>query len=303
MLACLAALTSLLGGCVTTSNGARAAFARKPIENPERSKIVPASLEESTEEPPALIPERRSFPMQGWWCGQFDEWLSPERAARGYTIILPGVEGTSWYNISVAHGLVKGGHEAAIEIHDWTTGRWPMFVYHLMALERNKAQAQIIADKIVQYQDHYPDRPVTLIGHSGGAAMAVLVLEALPDDRKITQAVLLAAALSPDYDLSTPLARTERGITNFYSAGDVLYLMAGTLALGTLDRQHSVSAGAIGFHTPDNLTSDERVRYELKLHQEGYRPEMLWSLNLGGHMGPTGRKFVAEWVAPRLQEK
>src|SRR4029079_11614400 len=98
-----------------------------------------------------------------------------------------------------------------------------------MALERNREQAREIAERIVAYQDRYPDRPVTLIGHSGGAAMAVRVLESLPDGRRSDQAVLLAGALSPDYDLSTALGRTERGITNFYSGGDVLYLVAGTL--------------------------------------------------------------------------
>jgi pimeloyl-ACP methyl ester carboxylesterase len=219
---------------------------------------------------------------------------------RGYTIVLPGVEGTSWFNISIARGLIDAGHESAVEISDWTTGYWPMFVYHLVALERNKAQAQEIAARIVAYQDRYPDRPVTLIGHSGGAAMAVLVLEALPDDRKITQAVLLAGALSPDYDLSTALDRTERGISNFYSGGDVLYLMAGTLALGTLDRQHAVSAGAVGFRTPEHLSPERQKWYESLLHEEPYRFEMLRSLNFGGQMGPANRKFVAQWVAPRL---
>ena len=130
--------------------------------------------------------------------------------------------------------------------------------------------------------------------------MAVLVLEALPEDRHVTQTVLLAGALSPDYDLSTALSRSERGITSFYSGGDFLYLGVGTLALGTIDRQHAVSAGAVGFRIPEHLNPERRRWYESQLHEEPYRLEMLRSFNFGGHIGPVNRRFVAEWVAPRM---
>jgi pimeloyl-ACP methyl ester carboxylesterase len=243
---------------------------------------------------------RRTFPQQGWWCTDYAEWLSPERAEKGYTIILTGVEGTSYHNIGIARGLVEGGHPAAIEVRDWTTGHWPLFVYHLMALQRNKEQAWRIAEQIMTYQDQYPGRPVTLIGHSGGAAMAVLTLEALPQGYNVNQVVLLAAAISPDHDLTTALAHSEKGILNFHSWGDVPHLVVGTLALGTLDREHTVSAGASGFRVPADLDDDARDLYATRLQQMPYRLTMLKSLNAGGHTGPTNHKFVAEWVAPRL---
>jgi pimeloyl-ACP methyl ester carboxylesterase len=171
-----------------------------------------------------------------------------------------------------------------------------------MGYERNQRQARDVAAQIVEYQNRYPGRPVTLIGHSGGAAMAVLTLEALPPDRSVTQTVLLAAAISPDHDLSTALARTEREIINFHSWGDAGYLIAGTIALGTIDRRHSISAGASGFRVPDELSEAERALYDTRLRQVPYRLEMLRSFNLGGHFSPTNRKFVAEWVAPQLAE-
>jgi len=244
---------------------------------------------------------RRVFPEAGWWCSDFEEWLSPARAAKGYTIVLPGVEGTSCRNISIARGLVEAGHPAAIEVRDWTTGNVLLWPYHLMGLERNQKQAQEIARQIVAYQDHYPGRPVTLIGHSGGAAMAVLTLEALPADRQVTQAVLLAAAIAPDHDLSIALARTERGIINFYSHGDVGHLVLGTIALGTIDRRHTMSAGASGFRMPPYLSEEQRQLYESRLQQIPYRLTMLRSCNLGGHFSVTNSKFVTEWVAPRLE--
>lgn len=282
-------------GCqgLPVSNGDVFAGAEAPSQQSAAKIDEPAAFARSV---------RRDFPDQGWWCRDFEEWLAPERAEQGYAIVLPGVEGTSFHNISVARGLIDGGYPGAVEVRDWTTGHWPMFAYHLMALERNRHEAREIAAQIVAYQDRYPGRPVSLIGHSGGAAMAVLILESLPDDRRVSQAILLAAAISPDHDLTLALARTERGITNFHSWGDVPHLVVGTLALGTIDRKHTVSAGAGGFHVPTDLSDDQRRLYADRLHQVPYRWEMVKSFNGGGHMGPTHRKFVTEWVAPRLAQ-
>lgn len=310
MLACWSTLLAWLTGCAGVPRGRESLTSQRPgsgqsgDERPVEGQIIPAAYEEESpaeETELSLKSQRPTFPQQGWWCSEYEGWLAPERLERGYTLILPGIEGTSWFNISVARGLVDAGHEAAIEVNDWTTGYWPMFVYHLMALERNRVQAKQIADKIVAYQQHFPGRPVTLIGHSGGAAMSALVLEALPPGTKVTQAILLAGALSPDYDLSAALAHTERGVTNFYSGGDAFYLMLGTLALGTIDRRHSVSSGAVGFRTPAHLSAEQRRWYESMLRQEPYRLEMSRSFNLGGHFGPVNRNFVARWVAPLVR--
>ena len=244
---------------------------------------------------------QRVFPEQGWWCSEFEEWLSPARAERGYTIVLPGVEGTSCRNISIARGLVEAGHPAAIEVRDWTTGHIFFWPYHLMAFERNRQQAQDIARQIVAYQDRYPDRPVTLIGHSGGAAMAVLILEAA-SGRPAGDAGSAAGGghLSRTRSLDRPVADGVRDPSNFHSKGDVGYLVLGTLALGTIDRQHSISAGASGFRLPAHLTDEQRQLYASHLQQVPYQLSMLRSYNLGGHFSVTNSKFVAEWVAPRL---
>ncbi len=269
--------------------------------SPDTAHASETGAADSTAEPAHFSHDaRRVFPEQGWWCSEFEEWLAPERADCGYTLVLPGVEGTSGRNISIARGLIDAGHPAAVEVRDWTTGYWPLWPYHLMALERNREQARQIAAQIVEYQDHYPGRPITLIGHSGGAAMAILALEALPPDRHVTQVVLLAAAIAADYDLSTALARADHGIINFHSWGDIGYLVMGTVALGTIDRRHTVAAGASGFQVPANLTGDEQRLYETRLQQVPYRLAMLRSFNTGGHFTPTNRKFIAEWVAPRL---
>lgn len=92
-------------------------------------------------------------------------------------------------------------------------------------------------------------------------------------------------------------------VFNFHSWGDVTHLVAGTVVLGTIDRHHSVSAGTSGFHTPDNLTDKGRELYATRLVQIPYRLEMLKAFNTGGHLTPTNRKFVAEWVAPYVASR
>lgn len=243
-----------------------------------------------------------STPLAGCrlWPHDDPAWQTPKRWEHGLTIILPGVEGASWFNRSIARGLVDAGHQSAIVIEDWTTGLWPLFPYHLMAHARNETQARRIAERIVAYQDRHPDCPVNLIGHSGGGAMAVLVLESLPADREISQAILLGAALSPHHDLRPALKRTSRGLWNVHSAGDVFYLGAGTLTLGTIDREFTVSAGCLGFESPAEMNESDRLLFTEKLHQVPYEFRMARSWNFGGHFGFVNRTFVTDWVAPIL---
>src|SRR5262249_4382434 len=146
-----------------------------------------------------------------------------------------------------ARGLAEGGLAVSIEIHDWTTGYWPLFAYHLRNARRTARQAVHLADKLLSYQDAYPGRPTFLVGHSGGGALAIKILECLPPGRTVTAAHLLAPAISRRYDLSQALTHVETGIWNFYSPLDFVLLTIGTSLVGTADGKHDVGAGAWGF--------------------------------------------------------
>jgi len=224
--------------------------------------------------------------------------ITPARLDRGYTIILPGIEGSSFLNASVAKGLVDGGWPGAVEVYDWTAGSVLLFPVTLRALERNKHEGRRIAEKICKYQSKYPDRPVHLIGHSGGGGVAVLALEALPPENQITSAILLGPAISPDYDLRRALRRTEHGIWNFYSRHDVGFLKAGTTVMGTIDGRHTSAAGAVGFQMPWGLDEEDRRLYATRLRQQSYSRKMAESGHSGGHTGWAHRRFVAEWLCP-----
>ncbi|MBI4579913.1 MAG: alpha/beta fold hydrolase [Planctomycetes bacterium] len=230
-------------------------------------------------------------------CGP-TRYVAPDRLAHGYTVILPGIEGASYLNRNVAKGLISGGWPGAVEVYDWTAGTILLFPVNLRALDRNKHEAAKVARKIMDYQDRHPDQPVHIIGHSGGGGVALLALEALPPERQITSALLLAPAVSPDYDLRRALRRTQHGVWNFYSRHDVGFLKAGTTLMGTIDGRHTSAAGAVGFQMPWGLDDADRRLYSHKLRQQPYSRKMADSGNTGGHTGWANRQFVSEWLCP-----
>lgn len=228
----------------------------------------------------------------GWFLPQrFFERTSDEHLDQGLVLILPGIEGRSFLNLSILHGLVDAGLPYAMEVVDWTTGNKFLTLYHLRAWKRNLRIAREIAQRIVDYQTDYPGRPVWIVGHSGGGGMALLIAEALPADHRLTGLVLLAAAISPRFDLSQALAKVERGIWSFHSWFDFLFVGLGTTLCGTLDGWHMPAAGMLGFGRRTQPSDGPALK------QSCYHPRHVFDFHLGGHFGCVHRVFVSEHVA------
>lgn len=221
------------------------------------------------------------------------EWTAPQRYEQGLVIVLPGIEGMGPLNLSICDGLYAGGVEAAIELTGWGGG--PLgILFNQRAEAGNRRRAAEIAKRIVKYQDEHPDRPVILIGHSGGTAIAAWTAEAMPDDHQVTGLILLASSLSSEYNLCPALERTTQGIVNFYSTHDTILLALGTGAVGTMDGRYSSAAGRVGFETPEIL--GDSWAYE-GLHNVAWTPRMQKLNHIGGHSGYSGYTFVEAVVA------
>jgi len=227
-------------------------------------------------------------------------YVSESRLARGLVIVLPGIEGRSLFNEEICRGLNVGGVDCAIELHDWTSGVPLGFIWNLWSTQNNHRQAANIAERIARYQLNHPRRPVVLVGQSGGCAIATWACEAMRWGRKVDGVIMLAAALSPGYRLTTALDSTSRGIVNFYSSRDVLLLWAGTKIYGTMDGKHSTSAGNVGFYVPTGKLRPEQ--YD-KLYQVPWRSEMARTGNVGMHLTSGTAGFVAQYVAPLVKAK
>lgn len=241
-------------------------------------------------------------PLGRFLGGLLNDLRTPERLKQGLVLVLPGIEGRSFLNHNIARGLAEGGVASSIEVFDWTTGNILLFLYHLRGRRRHGREAERLVERIVAYRQSHPGRPVDLVGHSGGAAMVVLALEQLPPEHSVRCALLLQSAMSPDYDLTAALERTERGIWNFRSVFDMLFLGAGTWLAGTLDGRHHAAAGMVGFRQPATLGAAGKQLYATKLHDVAFHPAMIADFHVGGHLSVTSRPFVARTVAPLLLE-
>ena len=220
-------------------------------------------------------------------------YMTDERVDRGLVLVLTGVEGRSFLSENICHGLNKGGVDCGIELVDWTV---PLPVTSLVTLRsraRNREQAERIAYRIFRYMLLNPGRPVTLVGQSGGAAMAVWVAESMPEGVEVDGIVLLASALSPNYRLDEALRHSRRGIVSFHSKRDWILLGAGTKVWGTMDGEHTSSAGRVGFNVPQGAPEVYG-----KLFQAPWHSKMGRAGHLGGHLTSGGRRYVARFVAP-----
>ncbi len=235
-------------------------------------------------------------------CGGNDRaYVTDERLEHGLVVSLDGVGGYNWGTRWLRQGLDDGGVEAAICIYDWSKGPGGMFVGDLMDRSRNRAVAQDLAGTVATYVAAMPERPVTLIGHSGGAAVVVWALEAMPERCRVDRVILLAPALAPDYDLSPALARVAKRMHVMYSPADVGLMAAGTTVFGTMEGKHSVSAGLVGFEMPEAPT--DRAQYT-KVRQMKWTLDLaMKSWHLGGHMGWTTTRFARDFLAPILLDR
>jgi pimeloyl-ACP methyl ester carboxylesterase len=217
----------------------------------------------------------------------------PQALQRPYLLHLPGIGGKRSIDRSLVGGLSEGGIDAEVEIYDWTCDDPGLDA--LLARERNDGQAQVVADMIERQARADPHRPIYLTGHSGGAGIAVWALEKLPDDVRIDSLMLLAPALSPEYDLSTALAHVRGHCYVLFSEHDPV-LGLGTRLFGTIDGVKTEAAGRVGFARPAGADEEQ---YK-KLVPIAYDPAWVRLRNIGDHIGPMMRPFARQILAPLL---
>ena len=219
---------------------------------------------------------------------------SPRRFSDTWLLHLPGIAGHKWVDDQMTRGLRDAGYDGALQIFDWT-GDDPG-LSALRAYKRNHAVAQEISDLIATKVRANPGLHVILTAHSGGTGLLVWALEDLPDEVKVDEVILLASALSPDYDLSKALSHVRGKCYSFCSENDVLVLGAGTRMFGTIDGKNTDAAGEFGFVFPP--TGDPK-QYD-KLIQKPYDKSWMRYHNLGDHIGCMLRGFSSHVIGPLI---
>jgi pimeloyl-ACP methyl ester carboxylesterase len=227
-----------------------------------------------------------------------DSYMTLDRQDKGLVVVLPGIEGRGVLNEVICDGLGIGGVDWGIRLEDWTAPLGPL--YNLRAEWHNRQKAARIAIRLSEYKSAHPDSPLILVGQSGGGAMALWIAECMPEGQDVDGIILIAPAISPGYMVDFALGRTRRGVINIYSSLDWAFLGVGTSLAGTMDGEHTTSAGRVGFQVP--AAKDSPNVYQ-KLFQIPWQPEMAAAGNLGGHLSSGALPFVANYVAPMVLAK
>jgi pimeloyl-ACP methyl ester carboxylesterase len=234
------------------------------------------------------------LPVVAAGCWQPDK-PTIEECRRGTLVMIPGVEGSAWQFAQTYEGLRAAGCDQRIEVIEW--GVRPLgSLINLCTLETNRRRAKVIAERIQTLQREHPDRPITLLGFSGGAGLAVLIAEFLPSEVMLDRLVLVGAALSFQYDLSTAAGHAKLGVLSYFSPRDVLTLGWGTKTFGNIDRIFGPSAGRVGFQTAEGV-----VIQTATLEQVAWSPQWRQLGHHGGHLGWLSRDWARVVLGPRLK--
>jgi pimeloyl-ACP methyl ester carboxylesterase len=215
----------------------------------------------------------------------------------GVVFVVGGIGGLDPLNLSAALTLPCAGVPHELRNFNWTHGVGRPF-RDLQDLPHLLAKAGELADAVRAVKAAEPDRPVYLLGHSAGAMVSLAAAGQLPPGT-LERIVLLAAAVSPEYDLRPALRAARGGIVSFSAVTDWLFLGWGTGQFGTADRVHGPAAGLGGFRPPADLDDEGRSLYD-KLVQVAWRPEHLLQFRGGLHHSGCMPVFLGTTVAPWL---
>jgi hypothetical protein len=216
----------------------------------------------------------------------------------GLVYVVEGVGGLDCVGAAARHALPRAGIDHEIRDYTWTHG-WGKLFRDLQDYRYLQAKALDLAEKVMEYKKEHPERPIYLIGKSGGAGLVLAAAEHLPP-QTLERIILLSAAVSADYDLRPALQATRHEIVSFYSIHDHFILGWGTSEFGTIDRVYGPSAGLRGFIVPDKLAEPDRLLYG-RLVQVAWKPEMILEGHFGTHMGTSMPGFVGKEVSPWLK--
>jgi len=230
-------------------------------------------------------------------CENNSAFMTSERLDAGLVVILPGIEGESGTNQNIRDGLDSAGIDHSLQIWHW--GRpIPLvgMVLNQVDFIGNYIAAERLAQRIVKYQDEHPDRPVHIIGHSGGGGIAIFIASAMPEGREVTGVILLSASISSNHDITKALQHCSSGIVNFYNKNDGVLLGLMTTFLGNVGGAHGPSAGLLGFTLPNESASDEKRLAYQKLYQVPMTGGMVAGST--AHFAATQPSFVSSYVSP-----
>lgn len=197
----------------------------------------------------------------------------------------------------VKAGMQMAGYKGTFVEPHWETGMG-VFADQVASDAYKRQKAGEVAAMIRKAKAKYPDAPITLMGLSAGTAVAIFTLEALPQNCRVDNVVLLGCSVGNDYDLTNALRHVSGRLFLFTSENDAVLNFAVPMA-GTADRQPGdiPSAGLDGFTIPPGASPSTRRLYS-KITNVAWRSSFEKDGDWGGHTDTTQPRFVRDYIAP-----
>jgi Serine aminopeptidase, S33 len=218
----------------------------------------------------------------------------PPEPPQGIVLVADGAGGGQEASLALAASVKKAGLPLTVTSFHWTHGVG-RGIADMTDIEHARDEAEQLAGMVRQYRARDPNMPIYLVGYSAGAHVVLEATRSL-EQKSIERIVLLAPAVSSDYDLRHALAVSRDGIDAFISDRDRLYLRLGTDLVGTADGQRgAAAAGRVGFDMPNIGATDPLAR---QLRQHAWHPRVAWTGNDGSHGGSLSPAYVRAYLLP-----
>jgi pimeloyl-ACP methyl ester carboxylesterase len=218
---------------------------------------------------------------------------------RGVVFVADGAGGFAATTAALTDAIRAEGLPLRIEEVEWSHG-WGRVLSDQIDYCHVRDEGRKLAEKIVALRRACPAGEVYLVGHSAGAAVVLAALEAVPPNF-VDRAVLLAPAVSAEYDLRAALRGVRCGLDVFSSRRDWFCLGLGMGLFGTTDRCWSAASGRVGFRPEGGRPTNAGLYARLRQHPWG--PCQAWTGNQGGHYGSHRTAFLRAYVLPLFQPR
>jgi hypothetical protein len=224
---------------------------------------------------------------------------APHKLPPGSTYLMhvPGISGMLVVDAWLVRGLHDGGAADVTEVFDWVG---PGNVIQILQdIDHNRQTARRMAPFLAEVRKLNPDSKIILCSESGGVAVALWLLEALPPDVAVDDFLMVSPAVSPGYDLSAALSHVRHRAYYTTTPIDVDTLGLFTLLFGNGDGPRGVGAGWVGFDPP-RMTN---ARAYENLVRVPYQPQWIIRGNFGTHTGPMSYQFAKNVLAPMVKSR
>jgi pimeloyl-ACP methyl ester carboxylesterase len=221
---------------------------------------------------------------------------APAASAEDVIFVADGA-GNFQYASKMLRTLVhQTGAPLTVETFVWSHGN-KRIVSDLMDVRYARTQGQHLADTVLAYHQQHPHARIHLVGHSAGSMVVLSAVEHLPAGT-IDNIVLLAPAVSSEYDLRPALRGIRGSVEVHFSSHDWLHLGLCTTLMGCADRLHCGASGRKGFVL--RIESPEDADLLERLHQHCWEPDDRRLGNNGGHYGAYQPEYLKARVLPIL---